>query len=519
MWSTLRRSIGFAWRTTPLLCVLLVSRSILSGLEKHFLATPHDYLLILLVHYVIIVPTLFWYVNHCFDDAFVALGKVMLREQYERYQRTTYAWKQTSTPREFSRLVHEAVQASQCIVQWGLSQTLDLVCNLVVCAYKLRHFSTVTLMAGGTFSILLFGLAFRQQPLEEMRGLKLTRLRAQHQRDIAFNEWKVGLVTAHAILDRETTLLKLNCLDNRYWRRTGVITKFGCHLMLLGLAWSNDFLYVLTLLLSLVADIEGVTRFVSELRHANEDVLALTTYWASYETTLTGPSHSLPLLKAWPTPHVDLRAFALYTPADDRRLLFTSPDLHLEAGSRYLLRGSSGCGKSLWLESLAGWRPGVVCVDGVHATQWAPHVVLYSPRMAPELPDKDVTLRDVFGPRASVPEMERWLGVVEMDEWMGRLGTVETDIQLGMSSGEKARVTMAVILYRLFQSKTSTLFIVDEPEQSLDPDLAYRILKRLVSLLADAGHTWIVVSHLERLGQCMTWTQRWVIEDGQWREL
>ena len=182
-------------------------------------------------------------------------------------------------------------------------------------------------------------------------------------------------------------------------------------------------------------------------------------------------------------------------------LLFRIPSLRIPSGSRMLIHGASGKGKTTFLHLLAGQFPpetGTVAVDGV---SWADRT-----------PETRCRLRrGRFGLLFQQHNLLEHLDAVEnvLLGFPGRPAAAEKDaarralIRLGLESrldrkagllspGERQRAALARIL-----AFPPDVILADEPTSSLDRDNAESVIRALCE--AAAGRTLVVVSHDERI--------------------
>jgi NitT/TauT family transport system ATP-binding protein len=171
------------------------------------------------------------------------------------------------------------------------------------------------------------------------------------------------------------------------------------------------------------------------------------------------------------------------------------------AGSRTILTGRSGCGKSTILKAVGGFLPatsGEILVDGARVGRpgsdrfvvWQDHDQL--------LPWKSV-LANVCYPleRRGVPGAAK-----AAREWLGRVGLARAVHQFPheLSGGIKMRVAIA----RAFASQPK-LLLMDEPFSSLDALAREKMQDLLTQLQEEAGLTLLFVTHdlteAVRLGQ------------------
>ncbi len=190
--------------------------------------------------------------------------------------------------------------------------------------------------------------------------------------------------------------------------------------------------------------------------------------------------------------------------------------LTVPAGQRLFLCGPSGAGKTTLLYTLAGLeRPNAGRVrlgsEDLYALPGSRLAKLRNTQMGyvfqsyfllPELTAlENAALPALIGGRAGRDHAAQWLEKVGLGERLHHL-------PYELSGGEQQRVALA----RALVNDPRFLF-ADEPTGNLDSATGTEVMKLLLSLVAEAGKTLIVVTHDTRLAE---WGDRKVtLADGQ----
>jgi len=93
----------------------------------------------------------------------------------------------------------------------------------------------------------------------------------------------------------------------------------------------------------------------------------------------------------------------------------------------------------------------------------------------------------------------------------------DIEIKERHSGGEKARLMLAILIYKLIKliaedPQAHRMFILDEPEQGIDPPMAYEIIEAVQTRFPTV--TIIVISHLERIHKKLKWDAIWSVDKG-----
>ncbi|HEY2552237.1 MAG TPA: ATP-binding cassette domain-containing protein [Streptosporangiaceae bacterium] len=172
--------------------------------------------------------------------------------------------------------------------------------------------------------------------------------------------------------------------------------------------------------------------------------------------------------------------------------------LTVRAGQLVAIAGSSGAGKTMLVETLAGLRRpagGTVEYDGVdcHQNLAAVRTLLgYVPQ--DDIIHRELTVRRTlrYAARLRLPAGSRPAAVdAAVSRVLGVLGlTDRADIAVGsLSGGERKRVSIGVELL-----VAPRLFFLDEPTSGLDPATGAGLM-RLLRRLADEGTTVVLTTH------------------------
>lgn len=168
----------------------------------------------------------------------------------------------------------------------------------------------------------------------------------------------------------------------------------------------------------------------------------------------------------------------------DGRRLGEAVNLSFQAGRPTALVGASGSGKTTLLKQIAGWigadNNGQFTGDGVVMLgAWrraVSHLCLHDAAIL-----SDTIRENLFAPDASDAECWRALAIVELSDRIEAAGGLTAWISQDMLSlGEAQRLNLARALL-----SDSPVVLLDEPVEHLDSDQASRLLKGVLSRLAN----------------------------------
>lgn len=204
----------------------------------------------------------------------------------------------------------------------------------------------------------------------------------------------------------------------------------------------------------------------------------------------------------------------LFTPAPSRRLLVADLTLNAPPGSRLLIAGASGTGKSSLLRAIAGlWRTGSGTVTRdtpAFFLPQRPYCTLGSLREQLTYP-ADVEAAAAFSDDALLATLAR----VSLGDLAARSGGLEAVVDWGdvLSLGEQQRLGFGRLLVATAADDGPRLAILDESTSALD--LATE--EKMYGALAAAGVTVVSVGHRPSLLRYHDRILRVLGEDGSWR--
>ncbi len=208
-----------------------------------------------------------------------------------------------------------------------------------------------------------------------------------------------------------------------------------------------------------------------------------------------------------------------------RDLEILSPEGHLlagpltftlVAGSRVVLVGQSGAGKSSLLHVLSGFLPyrGSLSVNGIELSQLAPdewRKLLSWVGQNPQLPAATLRENVLLGAlEADDTRLQSALDKASVTEFLPLLpagvDTVIGDDAARLSVGQAQRVALARALIN-----PCRLMLLDEPAASLDSHSEQRVMAALAD--ASTQQTTLMVTH--QLDYISDWDEVWLMRDGK----
>ena len=169
--------------------------------------------------------------------------------------------------------------------------------------------------------------------------------------------------------------------------------------------------------------------------------------------------------------------------------------LEMERGEYFVLLGSTGSGKTIFLECLCGLREdvgGTIRIDGtdVAGSEPADRNIGYVPQDGALFNNLDVRSNIAFGPRVRGMSRSHYEGkVADLALTLGIQHLLDRRIR-GLSGGERQRVALARAL-----ACDPAVLLLDEPVSALDEFTRDRICRELVRLQRQTGVSVVHVCH------------------------
>lgn len=176
-------------------------------------------------------------------------------------------------------------------------------------------------------------------------------------------------------------------------------------------------------------------------------------------------------------------------------------DLTVHRGERVLVQGASGAGKTTLAHVLVRFLDygGSYLLDGVEARELSTDVVRSTVGLCQQTPylfDEDIRQNLLFArDTATDAQLIDALDRVGLADWTRQRGGLDARVGDGgslVSGGQAQRLALARALLADFP-----VIVFDEPTANVDPELAARLMRDILSVATDDRRTVIVISHTE----------------------
>ena len=190
--------------------------------------------------------------------------------------------------------------------------------------------------------------------------------------------------------------------------------------------------------------------------------------------------------------------------------------IKVRKGSRIVLYGLSGCGKTTLIKGLLGQIEGIKYNTEKPSDSYFSKIAYMRQNIREVTPMVKVTIRNLFSDDIDTNLIKKVLGYAKLLNWFETRMNGNLDIPIGKlcipSGGEKTRICFALTLFHLEKNHCKWL-ILDEPEQGLDPELAPDMLQCAFDKYPNV--TIIMITHLcDCRIKMLNITHKWNIDSG-----
>lgn len=137
----------------------------------------------------------------------------------------------------------------------------------------------------------------------------------------------------------------------------------------------------------------------------------------------------------------------------------------IKVGKIIRLTGSTGAGKTTFINALKGVSKGLVLEDR-NPLNYFNSISHLRQDIREAYHFSDITLSELFG-NTSEETITEILDIVGMREWYKGIGSIHNDINNNISGGEKTKLCLGITI---LEGVNRQLIILDEPEQGLDAE-------------------------------------------------
>ncbi len=486
---------------------------------------------------------------------------------YNRYDTLSYQSRNQLSGQEFARRLDDGGWALIQFANWGVPKVISMIVAIISTMWVFYRENMLNMMllliAGNIVLYYLVTKKLQERYTKERDTVKEIRQTTYSMIDAKMPSFEAGSVPASKIIDLKTKLIRQEHIPSTTMTWISMVTNVG------------NGLPMLLFLVHDTIDISGFLLFTNIYRTFTNSLSQFMSFFNQYGSMEARHDNCQDMwngleYKDKPTqipvpPVINIESVNMSHVTS--KFSLTGNKMQIVQGSTNLIVGPSGGGKSTFINGILGKIAGITldvnrpenyygsvaecyqdirggtptknitirqlfddetddelikwCLDQCCALSWALQLG-YKKKTNPNRHSMMANLMQyVFGRFMWLPKKKEKIDDVEAQLYNDKEKEQEKDphifdrmIQQKHSGGEKSRLVIATKLYQLLK-KGGRIFVMDEPEQGSDPDIAYRLVQNILKACRERNVTVICCSHLELIRARFEWTKVIRIEEGR----
>ncbi len=454
----------------------------------------------------------------------IAVKTTFKKEAYKKYAKLEYTSKQTSTATLFCEKHEKAAMSIMMIIEWGLPSLVQMLSTLTGCVYTFfRTGMLIYLPLIMGFCSLVYVLLIRKEQnyfTQLHKRLRKLDSSLKEKRNLWLPGFQSGEISTEKMTNIEFQIDNNDTTIYTQWDKvmnmTSGLSEFMIALVLI-ISNPSLFMTMIVVMGQLMSSLRSLTYFVNQFNRMRNDYTDYIDFWKDSKFVEIVPS--LPCPK---TLYVtDVQVVDGFKISACQGVL----PLDLSSESKWLITGSTGHGKSTFINALLGNIFGVELSNGVPANYLSSVAYLY--QNISSFPLSNISIRSVFND--SVDDnlikdcLSRYFPEEELTQILETILKKQKEVVPNqfdalisgiLSHGQKQRLWIAVKHFEMITMQKQIL-ILDEPDQGCDTIIGMMVLKNLFETFAD--RTIIMISHMCncKLSQLnIKWTHRLTLTKG-----
>jgi ABC-type transport system involved in cytochrome bd biosynthesis fused ATPase/permease subunit len=461
--------------------------------------------------------------------------QVALKEvEYARYDHLAYSSKRKTAESTFLEKLDRATSAVIQMLDWGIVEVTTNVSIAGRCIYTFARMGlwmyliAVIIVSAVLYTRLLQPMhqrfaTIQKEAIEVADATEARRL-------IQMFQFKRGQKTVPQMVANEQCVAQASLTINAYKARISatltILVRASKFLILMNVMGDyGNFLLAMTVVSELSRSVWDLSHFMRDYITQSSGYNSYVEWWNDLKFAPERPGYEdiPPYITSVDISHDNFR---LEMP--------TGLTISVKRGSRILITGKTGGGKSTLIQGITGQRAGVTMGESPDDRTISPHrssgqMSIFDQEMPMRTPFTKVTLRDLFN-RATDDQIDECLKTTfgDMDAVHHLYSVIGGGDLVGdivnprdcylnekPSGGERSRICVAAVLCDA-RIHDKQMIILDEPDQGCDTETGIGMLQRIFD--QSSKFTIVMVSHmceckLDKLS--VNWTQRLCVSQGQ----
>jgi ABC-type multidrug transport system fused ATPase/permease subunit len=411
------------------------------------------------------------------DYAMVQASKFE-EEQIRRYDKLDKISKEKDVFSTFSEKLARAKWATNAKYAWGFMACSSVISSMIAFCYIVithKQYSILLMF----FTVHLFWYYFvtkhmMNQISEKRKDNRIKRSRLIDIISLVGSRFHNGECPAEDYIEKITELYKIEISLDNYWSLVTTYQALPNYVVIILIALFVDKeLYIVLYLIAnnLTNSISNALGFFNRYNTFQNDLNDFEDFWKDKTFEKEYKQYEIP------------GTLTICGRLNDFLDVFPKT---ITQGNVYIIGGLSGAGKSTFVRGLLGFISGVNFSTNLHPLSYRKKIKYMCQDTRGTVPTSKTTIRELFYDEPNDERILNVLNTVELTEWYTNIlrKNLDTPIEEKISGGQKTRLCLAIILYKARKENAQWL-ILDEPDSGLDPELAPRLLKRVLNDFSD----------------------------------
>lgn len=451
------------------------------------------------------------YIFYIRDLLILDIKDMYYNEQMIKYDLLSLFDKKTNPIYEFENKMRNNFKIIKLNIEWGLSQIIKLIQEFFIITYMCisnkMYYSCLALIFVNSIAYIFY--VKKKQKINNKKETEIILKNRNHR-----NKIKVLLPLF------ENNSIEWDKLNNLYlsqiynininknnWRRLHLLISNIRDFNLIILVFSIQYIeiknifIIITIFSKISNTIADFANFIDKYSSNQIEYQIYCDIFKEVEFTIKTKEKKIPYKIIIESINININNYFY---------LKSNIDISIKQGFKYLIMGSSGSGKTTFINALIGKIKGIKLNINIPGNYFWDMVVH---NQNDHIDTSTISIKDLFilyGDKFDKKLIDKCCNMCIIDDWI-KERNIDMYIKNEFSGGQEKRLQISLNLYKLYINKHK-IFILDEPEQGSDPYIAYKMINYILSDTKDI--TVIMISHLEKIKTKFIWDKIWYIKNG-----
>ena len=406
----------------------------------------------------------------------------LLKLSFNYFEELPYLVKRKNIMNDFENIVIRMCSLMEHIIYWGISTLLSLVFSIIVTIKILYDNNYIIFIIIGGIIYSIFYYLYLSKKFNNLQKLKKEK-REQDKIISPKKLWKLNLLQTNNIqINQVLDLINIiDNLNNQYYSENiniEIYTNILIQIVISSILFQtkqDNLITIIFILNHIRSTINNIFHFYKFINNNISDIDKFVNWYNDNQTIETPyivyEQIDFPLI----VNNISVRY--------DNFLLNVNNHLTIEENDVILLKGKTGVGKTVLVNSLQGLIEGCE-IDNIDDNRSIQCLFEYLNQQTREkLPNNRISLRFLLDDNDDNELISELVNVVELRQKFPSIESYDEDIN-ELSGGEKMRVSIIITLLNVIVKKKQIL-ILDEPEQGLDEETRTIIINNIIHYIKE----------------------------------